>query len=212
MIDVLVTQHSKWTVKRIRRSLFGQSNVDFDADPWISVSSPEEDTCQKKVIKKKKQDKQSRLEKAFSQSQADSSQTVAIADSTPHMVVDSSQTTVVESRPSQSDDLQVQNTSYLQTFSTFQKHNFQSSFQFSHHPHFLNEHITPFQHPHFPQSLQHPHIAQEQYFHDFPHSFQYSHFRNEHLAQEQYFPNVYHNKEQFSCKFSGNPQCQRNLL
>ena len=66
MIDVLATQHSKWTAKRIRRSLFGQSIVDFDADPWISVSSPEENNSQKKVVKKK-QKKQSRLlvEKIF---------------------------------------------------------------------------------------------------------------------------------------------------
>ena len=207
--------------KRIRRSLFGQSIVDFDADPWISVSSPEENICQKKAVKKKMQKKQSRLEKAFSQSQADSSQTITIADSTPLTVVDSSQTaelahstprTVVESRPSQSDDPQFQNVSYFQQSSNFQKQNFQSNFQFSQHTHFLNEHGTLFQHPHFPQSFQHPHIAQEQYFHDFQQSFQYSHFLNEHLAQEQYFPNVSHNKEQFSCKFSGNSQCQRNLL
>ena len=39
-----------------------------------------------------------------------------------------------------------------------------SNFQFSQHTHFLNEHDTVFQHPHFPQSLQHPHVAQEQYF------------------------------------------------
>ena len=148
----------------------------------------------------KKQKKQSRLEKAFSQSQADSSQAVTIDNSTPHTAVDSSQTTVVMS---QSDDPQVQNTPYFQ--------NFQSNFQFSQHTHFLNEHIAPFQHPHFPQSLQHPHIAQEQYFHDFPQSFQFSYFLNEHLAQEQYFPNVSHIEEQFSASFLEST-VQGNLL
>ena len=30
MIDVLVTQHSKWTARRVRRALLGQSLVDFE--------------------------------------------------------------------------------------------------------------------------------------------------------------------------------------
>ena len=29
LLDVLVTQHAKWTARRIRRALFGQSLVDF---------------------------------------------------------------------------------------------------------------------------------------------------------------------------------------
>ena len=29
LLDVLVTQHAKWTAKRVRRGLFGQSIVDF---------------------------------------------------------------------------------------------------------------------------------------------------------------------------------------
>ena len=41
MIDVLVTQHFKWTARRVRRALFGQSIGDFSADPWTGVYSKE---------------------------------------------------------------------------------------------------------------------------------------------------------------------------
>ena len=37
LLDVLVTQHAKWTAKRVRRGLFGQSLVDFSADSWSSI-------------------------------------------------------------------------------------------------------------------------------------------------------------------------------
>ena len=39
MIDVLVTQHSRWTARRIHRALFGQSLIDFGGDSWTCVSS-----------------------------------------------------------------------------------------------------------------------------------------------------------------------------
>ena len=39
MIDVLVTQHSRWTARRIHRALFGQSLIDFGGDSWSCVSS-----------------------------------------------------------------------------------------------------------------------------------------------------------------------------
>ena len=39
MIDVLVTQHSRWTARRFHRALFGQSLIDFGGDSWSCVSS-----------------------------------------------------------------------------------------------------------------------------------------------------------------------------
>ena len=36
MIDVLVTQHSRWTARRIHRSLFGKSLINFSGDSWIA--------------------------------------------------------------------------------------------------------------------------------------------------------------------------------
>ena len=37
LLDVLVTQHARWTARRIRRALFGQSLVDFSGSSWSSV-------------------------------------------------------------------------------------------------------------------------------------------------------------------------------
>ena len=45
LLDVLVTQHAKWTARRIRRALFGQSLLDFSGSSWSCVkihkSAPE---------------------------------------------------------------------------------------------------------------------------------------------------------------------------
>ena len=41
LLDVLVTQHAKWTAKRIRRGLFGQSLVNFSTDSWSSIQLKE---------------------------------------------------------------------------------------------------------------------------------------------------------------------------
>ena len=57
MIDVLVTQHSKWTARRVRRSLFvfGQSLVDFTADPWVGIKGQNDyKTTDLKMKKKSK--------------------------------------------------------------------------------------------------------------------------------------------------------------
>ena len=35
MQDVLVTQHSKWTARRVHRALFGQSLINFLGSSWI---------------------------------------------------------------------------------------------------------------------------------------------------------------------------------
>ena len=41
LLDVLVTQHAKWTAKRVRRGLFGQSIVDFTTTSWSSIQLKE---------------------------------------------------------------------------------------------------------------------------------------------------------------------------
>ena len=41
LLDVLVTQHAKWTANRIRRGLFGQSLVDFSTESWSSIQLKE---------------------------------------------------------------------------------------------------------------------------------------------------------------------------
>ena len=41
LLDVLVTQHAKWTAKRVRRGLFGQSMVDFSTASWSSIQLQE---------------------------------------------------------------------------------------------------------------------------------------------------------------------------
>ena len=45
LLDVLVAQHAKWTARRIRRALFGQSLLNFSGSSWSSVkihkSTPE---------------------------------------------------------------------------------------------------------------------------------------------------------------------------
>jgi hypothetical protein len=41
LLDVLVTQHAKWTAKRVRRGLFGQSIVDFSTASWSSIQLSE---------------------------------------------------------------------------------------------------------------------------------------------------------------------------
>merc|ERR1712147_272451 len=39
MLDVLVTQHSRWTARRIHRALFGQSLIDFSGESWTCHSN-----------------------------------------------------------------------------------------------------------------------------------------------------------------------------
>ena len=69
LLDVLATQHAKWTARRIRRALFGQSLVDFSGPSWSSVKvhaavpEPEPVNRRKKLV--------SRMMQEFSQAQAD---------------------------------------------------------------------------------------------------------------------------------------------
>ena len=49
VLDVLVAQHAKWTARRIRRALFGQSLLDFSGSSWTGVkihsSNAPDQTC-----------------------------------------------------------------------------------------------------------------------------------------------------------------------
>ena len=53
LLDVLVTQHAKWTAKRIRRGLFGQALVDFSTECWSSIQLQESLSQQTKRQSKK---------------------------------------------------------------------------------------------------------------------------------------------------------------
>ena len=57
LLDVLVTQHAKWTAKRVRRGLFGQSLVDFSTASWSSIQlkeSTHSSACQQESKQSKK--------------------------------------------------------------------------------------------------------------------------------------------------------------
>merc|ERR1712097_134506 len=41
LLDVLVTQHAKWTANRVRRGLLGQALVDFSTESWSSIQLKE---------------------------------------------------------------------------------------------------------------------------------------------------------------------------
>merc|ERR1712216_970595 len=47
MLDVLVTQHSRWTARRIHRALSGQSLIDFRCESWTCQSN--ESTTDSKI-------------------------------------------------------------------------------------------------------------------------------------------------------------------
>ena len=50
MLDVLVTQHSRWTARRLHRALFGQSLINFVGDSWSPEGSISEQSqrCKRK--------------------------------------------------------------------------------------------------------------------------------------------------------------------
>ena len=52
MMDVLITQHAKWTARRIKRSLFGQTLIDFSKDSWsrILIDNAMQKTTQRRGI------------------------------------------------------------------------------------------------------------------------------------------------------------------
>ena len=133
MIDVLVTQHSKWTARRVRRALFGQSIVDFKADPWAGVHSKRDSKAAEAQKRTKK--KQSRLEREFSQGESQSSR-ASSSQSCEETIRQSSEVTIAESS---SDEQEMPNGTiyfsdgrFFQDFSGFQKQHFQSHFHQSH--------------------------------------------------------------------------------
>lgn len=68
LLDVLVTQHAKWTARRIRRALFGQSLVDFSTPSWSCIKIRETDHELQPVNRRKKA--VSRMSQEFSQVEA----------------------------------------------------------------------------------------------------------------------------------------------
>ena len=133
MIDVLVTQHSKWTARRVRRSLFGQSIVDFTADPWESIKDGIDSKAAKAT--KKTKSKQSRLEKEFSQAESQPSQATPCVESAPANDSRSAREEIPDGTVYFSS-----NSSSFQDFSGFQLQSFQDPhFQYSSQdPHFHN--------------------------------------------------------------------------
>ena len=68
LLDVLVTQHAKWTAKRIRRGLFGQSIVDFSTDSWSSIQLKDSSKPSASTQNRTQPKKTPRLLRAFGQS------------------------------------------------------------------------------------------------------------------------------------------------
>merc|ERR1712007_192661 len=68
MLDVLVTQHAKWTAKRVRRGLFGQSLVDFSTESWSSIQLKECGNCNASQQKRDQPKKTPRILRSFAQS------------------------------------------------------------------------------------------------------------------------------------------------
>ena len=68
LLDVLVTQHAKWTAKRVRRGLFGQALVDFSTASWSSIQLQESANCTASQQKRTQPKKTPRLLRSFAQS------------------------------------------------------------------------------------------------------------------------------------------------
>ena len=66
LLDVLVTQHPKWTARRTRRALFGQSLVDFSGPSWSSVKIHKSNDPEPTQVNRRKA-KVSRMTREFSQ-------------------------------------------------------------------------------------------------------------------------------------------------
>ena len=68
LLDVLVTQHAKWTAKRVRRGLFGQSLVNFSTPSWSSIQLQESMKFGASQQKRQQPKKTPRLLRSFAQS------------------------------------------------------------------------------------------------------------------------------------------------
>ena len=154
MIDVLVTQHSKWTARRLRRALFGQSLVDFTADPWTGVHSKRDSKAAGAQKKTKK--KESRLEREFSQGESQSK--ASSSQSSEETMRQSSQVTISDEQSCGPREELPDGTVYFsdgnffQDFSGFQKQHFQQA-------HFHNVYQT--QEQVFPASFLEPALQQD---------------------------------------------------
>ena len=68
LLDVLATQHAKWTARRIRRALFGQSLVDFSGSTWscVKIHKTRSDAPEPTLVNRRKATV-SRMVREFSQ-------------------------------------------------------------------------------------------------------------------------------------------------
>ena len=82
LLDVLVTQHARWTARRIRRALFGQSLVDFASSSWSSVKIHK--SASEPTMENRRKAQVSRLTQEFSQA-------AAVIDAQPCLVPGMSQ-------------------------------------------------------------------------------------------------------------------------
>ena len=96
LLDVLATQHAKWTARRIRRALFGQSLVDFSGSSWscIKIRGPEPDV----QIENRRKKKVSRMMQEFSQTATEKSSSCTYEKDSliPGMALYTSQTVDVD--------------------------------------------------------------------------------------------------------------------
>ena len=72
LLDVLATQHAKWTARRIRRALFGQSLVDFSGSTWscVKIHKTRSDAPEPTLVNRRKATV-SRMVREFSQTVAE---------------------------------------------------------------------------------------------------------------------------------------------
>jgi len=82
LLDVLVTQHAKWTAKRIRRGLFGQSLVNFSTESWSSIQLKESASCSASQQNRTQPQKTPRILRCFAPSRV-----VAEKQDTNHRLV-----------------------------------------------------------------------------------------------------------------------------
>ena len=66
LLGVLATQHAKWTARRIRRALFGQSLVDFSGACWSCVKIHKSSAAEPTQVNRRKA-AVSRITREFSQ-------------------------------------------------------------------------------------------------------------------------------------------------
>ena len=78
LLDVLVTQHAKWTANRIRRGLFGQALVDFSAEHWSSIQLQDSARCPTPQKEKRPPKKTPRLLRNFAQTRVISKSTDSV--------------------------------------------------------------------------------------------------------------------------------------